>query len=250
MNLGTVKDDTRQSTLRILVFGWVISALIIAVGIIWTGTLRGPAGPVGNAGRDGSPGPVGPAGPIGVRGEPGPQGDSGTPAGTIVAFAGTSPPSGWLVCDGAAIDATQDEGRFARLVSVLGTAWGVGDDQSGPRISLPDLRGMFLRGGRIDGTREEGGTAPDDAIVGKAFRFATAKPSTPFRVTDSNGSDRNQKLGAALGSRRLRQDVETDHTTGSTLLVAMPFEGDIQVTGGGDKETVPPYACVNWIIKY
>jgi hypothetical protein len=130
MNLGTVKDDTRQSTLRILVFGWVISALIIAVGIIWTGTLRGPAGPVGNAGRDGSPGPVGPAGPIGVRGEPGPQGDSGTPAGTIVAFAGTSP--------------------------------------------------------------------PDDAIVGKAFRFATAKPSTPFRVTDSNGSDRNQKLGRWL----------------------------------------------------
>ena len=56
------------------------------------------------------------------------------PPGTIVAFAGSTLPAGWLWCDGAA--------RVSDTVSVLfaavGTTWGAGDGST--TFNLPDLR--------------------------------------------------------------------------------------------------------------
>ncbi|MFH0757266.1 MAG: tail fiber protein [Bacteroidota bacterium] len=62
------------------------------------------------------------------------------PVGTILSYAGISVPQGWILCDGSAVSRS----GFARLYSVIGTAWGQGDGSS--TFNLPDLRGMFLRG--------------------------------------------------------------------------------------------------------
>lgn len=62
------------------------------------------------------------------------------PAGTVVAFAGSAAPSGWLVCNGAAISRT----TYAALFAVIGTTWGAGDGST--TFNLPDLRGEFIRG--------------------------------------------------------------------------------------------------------
>jgi microcystin-dependent protein len=62
------------------------------------------------------------------------------PPGAIMAFAASSAPTGWLVCDGSAVSRTS----YAALFAVLSTTWGAGDGST--TFNLPDLRGQFLRG--------------------------------------------------------------------------------------------------------
>jgi microcystin-dependent protein len=62
------------------------------------------------------------------------------PPGSIIAYMGTSAPSGWLLCDGSIVGTNQ----YPTLFSVIGTSSGLGTNSSSFR--LPDLRGMFLRG--------------------------------------------------------------------------------------------------------
>ena len=57
------------------------------------------------------------------------------PAGTMVLFGGTSAPSGWLLCDGAAYSRT----TYAALFAAINTRWGVGDGST--TFNIPDLRG-------------------------------------------------------------------------------------------------------------
>jgi microcystin-dependent protein len=62
------------------------------------------------------------------------------PPGTVISFAGSTAPEGWMLCDGAAISRTDYAGLFA----AIGTLWGVGDGLN--TFNLPDLEGRFLRG--------------------------------------------------------------------------------------------------------
>lgn len=61
------------------------------------------------------------------------------PIGTMIPYGGGVIPSGWLLCDGAAISRTV----YSKLFSALRTAWGVGDLSS--TFNLPDTRGRTLR---------------------------------------------------------------------------------------------------------
>ena len=62
------------------------------------------------------------------------------PAGEISAFARTTPPEGWLVCDGSIVSRS----TFARLFAAIGTTFGAGNGST--TFGLPDLRGEFIRG--------------------------------------------------------------------------------------------------------
>lgn len=63
-----------------------------------------------------------------------------TPVGSILAFGGSSAPTGWLLCDGSAVSRT----TYATLFAALGTAWGVGDGST--TFNLPDMRGASPAG--------------------------------------------------------------------------------------------------------
>lgn len=79
------------------------------------------------------------------------DGLTGSPAGIIAPFAGTSAPSGWLACQGQAISRT----TYATLFTAIGTTWGSGDGST--TFNLPDLRGMFLRGTGTNATGSSSG---------------------------------------------------------------------------------------------
>ncbi|MNZ06746.1 Tail fiber protein [compost metagenome] len=74
--------------------------------------------------------------------------------GQVASFAMSSPPAGWLKCNGAAISRT----TYAALFSRIGTTYGAGNGST--TFNLPDIRGEFLRGwddGRgIDASRALG----------------------------------------------------------------------------------------------
>lgn len=65
-----------------------------------------------------------------------PSGGGGSsPTGAVIGFAGSSAPSGWLLCDGSAVSRT----TYADLFTAIGTSYGVGDGST--TFNLPDLRG-------------------------------------------------------------------------------------------------------------
>lgn len=59
--------------------------------------------------------------------------ESGAPVGSLMPYAGTTPPDGWLICDGSEISRT----TYARLFSVIGTTYGAGDGNSS--FNIPNL---------------------------------------------------------------------------------------------------------------
>lgn len=61
------------------------------------------------------------------------------PAGMISFFANSSPPSGWLRCDGSAVSRT----TYSDLFAAIGTLYGAGDGST--TFNIPDLRGEFIR---------------------------------------------------------------------------------------------------------
>ena len=87
------------------------------------------------------------------------------PSGMVVFFAQSTPPLGWLKCNGAAVSRTV----YASLFSAIGTTFGAGDGST--TFNLPDLRGEFVRGwdaGRGVDAGRAAGSAQSDAFQGHA----------------------------------------------------------------------------------
>lgn len=61
-----------------------------------------------------------------------------TPPGVVLPFAGSSPPEGWLLCQGQPLNTT----TYAALFAAIGYTYG----GFGANFNLPDTRGIFLRG--------------------------------------------------------------------------------------------------------
>ena len=60
--------------------------------------------------------------------------------GEIKPFAGSTIPTGWLLCDGSAVSRT----IYSELFTVIGTTYGTGDGST--TFNLPDLRNRFMVG--------------------------------------------------------------------------------------------------------
>lgn len=161
--------------------------------------------------------------------------DIAIPPGTIMAYAANGVPAGWAYCDGSSQSRTNP--LYARLFSVIGTSHGSADAAS---FNLPDYRGRFLRGvdngagndpdsGQRTAMKPGGNTAGN---IGSIQTGATKLPNNPFSIKAITGS--------IPGLNTLVMRGTTDRGTRAD------FEG---VTDGGDSETRPLNAYVNYIIK-
>lgn len=80
--------------------------------------------------------------------------------GVILPYAGTSAPTGFLLCDGSAVSRT----TYADLYAITGDAYGAGDGST--TFNVPDLRSSFPLGGGTARTRVmtfDGASAVDPA---------------------------------------------------------------------------------------
>lgn len=94
------------------------------------------------------------------------------PAGSVVPFAGTTAPAGWLLCHGQAISRE----TYSSLFAAIGTTYGAGDGST--TFNLPDLRGRVAAG-------------KDDMGGSAAGRLTAAVSGVPNGAT----------LGAAAGAQ-------------------------------------------------
>lgn len=109
------------------------------------------------------------------------------PSGTLIDFAGTVEPSGWLLCDGRELLKTSP--TYASLFAAVGIAYGETNGSGGAgttHFRLPDFRGRFARYNDNMGTaqgaasRDTGrvhGTDQTDAMQG--HRHNVNAPSAP-----------------------------------------------------------------------
>jgi hypothetical protein len=97
--------------------------------------VTGPQGLQGLMGVTGPQGPMGVTGPQGLQGLMGPTGSTGDgiPVATVHQYATSTPPLGFLMCDGSAISRT----TYSTLFSIIGTLYGTGDGST--TFNLPDM---------------------------------------------------------------------------------------------------------------
>lgn len=163
-----------------------------------------------------------------------------TPSGTVVAFAGSTAPPGWLKCDGTTIDRTQ----YSTLFGAIGTAHGSGNGST--TFHLPDYRGRFLRG--VNGDASDSGVARDpDAVARGSMASGGAVGNNVGSVqTDELKAHTHDVLfsnppnGSLLGSGNAPSRVNRADSTNTGRTPTEP-------TGGN--ETRPRNAYVNFIIK-
>jgi hypothetical protein len=72
------------------------------------------------------------------------------PTGTVFSFAGSTAPTGWLLCDGSAYNQADYTNLFSALGSTYNTqvnpTTGSTYTTTAGQFRVPDLRGLFLRG--------------------------------------------------------------------------------------------------------
>lgn len=151
------------------------------------------------------------------------------PAGVVLAYAGATAPSGFILCNGALVNRI----TYAALFAAIGTAHGTGDGST--TFALPDYRGRFLRG--VDG----GATNDPD----RASRTASA---TGGNTGDNVGSVQADAYSSHSHNLASNNTGSGYANVGGTGLGTNP-SGSFPVTYSGGNETRPKNAGVNYIIK-
>jgi len=170
----------------------------------------------------------------------------GVPVGTIVSFAGSTTPEGWLLCDGSLINRAD----FTHLFEAIGVGWGAGDGAT--TFSLPDLRGRFLRGVDMGAGRDPNRTTRAAANVGGNSGDAVGSvQADAYRLHGHGISDPGHRHRFFMGNR---SSGLTNYPGNGDVLRYTALEGATAFTGisivpNGGSETRPVNAYVNWIIK-
>jgi microcystin-dependent protein len=185
------------------------------------------------------------------------------PSGVVMAFAGATAPTGWLLCGGALISRT----TYPDLFAAIGTAHGSGDGST--TFALPNYSGRFLRG-RANGSANDpdrasrtaaatGGATGDN--VGSVQGNATTRPTNAFTsgAMSANASHSHNFNAAGTlkpvslisggGSFGFAAAGGSDQFQYPTSTAGSSIDHTHTVTGGGDNETRPLNAYVNYIIK-
>ena len=145
-------------------------------------------------------------------------------AGFIQMFGGSTAPTGWLLCNGAAVSRTD----YAALFAVIGTTYGAGDGST--TFNLPNLQGRFPLGSSSSySLASTGGSA--DAIVPYHNHSMTSV------LTSASVSIASTK--AATGSSGI-SDIMRD-TNGIGTLTSTDYAG---TSGNLTGANMPPYVAV------
>lgn len=150
------------------------------------------------------------------------------PTGSVLAFAGSSAPTGFLLCDGSPVSRTD----YATLYSIIGTSHGQGDGTL--TFNLPDYRGRFLRG-----------------VTGASSN----DPDAASRTSMATGGNAANLVGSVQGDQ-LASHAHSFTTYGGSTSPGLAGGGDPGgstgsqgTTSAGGNETRPKNAYVHFIIK-
>lgn len=165
-----------------------------------------------------------------LSGEPG-----GIPIGAIMPFAGSTPPPGWLKCDGSAISRV----TYSQLYAVTGNGYGAGDGSS--TFNLPNLAGRFPLG--------EQGLTWFQTSTGGADEVTLTTGQIPAHTHGSAGAHTHTYDPGSVSTRDLGDftahiEVSDVQNTGSS-----GTHTHASVGSGLPHENMPPYLVILYIIR-
>lgn len=154
--------------------------------------------------------------------------------GAVVAFAGSTSPAGWLLCDGSAVSRT----TYAALFAVIGTTYGSGDGST--TFNVPNLTDKFIQGNSTSGTVKSVGL-PN--ITG-AFRVRVANGGYFSGITQQSGAFYTNGQYDATS-------VTATYGTQTGFKSDFMFDASKSNSVYGNSTTVqPPALTMRYIIKY
>lgn len=183
------------------------------------------------------------------------EANSVVPVGSTIPFAGSSAPTGWLICDGAEISRT----TYAELFAVIGTAFGSGDGIT--TFVLPDLRGKFVRG--VDGgtgndpdagtrtAQSSGGNTGNNvgSVQGDAFQGHWHEERVGGNNVNANGGNVGNSYRAGRDGSGTNINTSND-TQFNNVSTQDPISDGVNGTPRTSSETRPINVYLNYIIRY
>ena len=158
--------------------------------------------------------------------------NAGIPTGTVTAFAGSTAPTGYVLCDGSEYSETTESALFA----VISTTYNTGGETAN-HFRVPDLRGRVVAGLDSANNVLNETTSIDGTALGE-FGGDDVHTLTIAQMPAHDHGGANSQVSDPAGTNL------TIGTTGSFDFVSLPSEG-----GGQAHNNVQPTIILNYIIK-
>jgi microcystin-dependent protein len=175
-----------------------------------------------------------------------------TPPGSIVMYAGMTAPSGWLLCNGAAVSRT----TYATLWALIGTTYGPGNGST--TFNLPDLTQRFARIDPAAMGANGGGASHTHAVADHDHNLATGSVTAIARIRILTGSPERMS-SRQTGDTVTNWTATHQHTATNASAVSDSGIGQgVEVVGRAGMaaltpstvaSSLPAYVNVNAIIK-
>lgn len=155
------------------------------------------------------------------------------PTGSIVMWSTGTAPTGYLLCNGAAVSRT----TYSALFGVIGVAFGAGDTTT--TFNLPNYTNRMPYGTTVAAT---GGSA--DAVVVSHTHTATSVVTDPGHVHPANSQSVQPNITGGSGNISSASGNTGSAATGITVATTNSTTGV-----SGTNANLPPYLGISFIIK-
>lgn len=180
------------------------------------------------------------------------------PAGAVHAFVQSSPPAGWISCEGVIVPNGSGTvaTSFGNITANFTSLYAAVSNKFGSAGQLPDLRGYFIRG---HGTNTDGtastlslGRKQVDALLNHNHTFSgTTGNDSPDHSHAYTASHATIRATFANNITDYSGGVFTNSTGGASTRHQHSFNGTTSnPSAGGDTETRPKNISLLYCIKY